>query len=51
MEKVIGQSVQKTNRVFLERYVDDYCKALNENYEEITSVNVRSVEIPEPETV
>ena len=23
----------------------------DENYEEITSVNVRSVEIPEPETV
>jgi len=35
MEKVIGQSVQKTNQVFLERYVDDYCKALNENYNRI----------------
>ena len=27
MEKVIGQSVQNTNQVFLNRYVDDYCKA------------------------
>ena len=41
MEKVIGQSVQKTNRVFLERYVDDYCKALNENYKQDT---IRSLE-------
>ena len=41
MEKVIGQSVQKTNQVFLERYVDDYCKALNENYKQDT---IRSLE-------
>ena len=41
MEKVIGESVQKTNQVFLERYVDDYCKALNENYKQDT---VRSLE-------
>ena len=41
MEKVIGESVQKTNQVFLERYVDDYCKALNENYKQDT---IRSLE-------
>jgi len=41
MEKVIGQSVQKTNQVFLERYVDDYCKALDENYKQDT---IRSLE-------
>ena len=41
MEKVIGQSVQKTNQVFLNRYVDDYCKALNENYKQDT---IRSLE-------
>ena len=41
MEKVIGQSVQKTNQIFLERYVDDYCKALNENYKQDT---IRSLE-------
>ena len=41
MEKVIGESVQKTNQVFLNRYVDDYCKALNENYKQDT---VRSLE-------
>ena len=41
MEKVIGQSVQKTNQVFLNRYVDDYCKALDENYKQDT---VRSLE-------
>ena len=41
MEKVIGESVKKTNQVFLERYVDDYCKALNENYKQDT---IRSLE-------
>ena len=41
MEKVIGESVSKTNQVFLERYVDDYCKALDENYKMDT---VRSLE-------
>ena len=41
MEKVIGESVSKTNQVFLERYVDDYCKALNENYKQDT---IRSLE-------
>ena len=41
MEKVIGQSVQKTNQTFLRRYVDDYCKALDENYKQDT---VRSLE-------
>ena len=41
MEKVIGQSVQKTNQIFLERYVDDYCKALDENYKQDT---IRSLE-------
>ena len=41
MEKVIGQSVQKTNQTFLRRYVDDYCKALDENYKQDT---IRSIE-------
>jgi len=41
MEKVIGESVQKTNQVFLERYVDDYCKALDENFKQDT---IRSLE-------
>ena len=41
MEKVIGESVQKTNQVFLKRYVDDYCKALDENFKQDT---VRSLE-------
>ena len=41
MEKVIGQSVQKTNQTFLRRYVDDYCKALNENFKQDT---IRSLE-------
>ena len=41
MEKVIGESVKKTNQVFLERYVDDYCKALDENYKQDT---IRSLE-------
>ena len=41
MEKVIGESVQRTNQVFLKRYVDDYCKALNENYKQDT---IRSLE-------
>ena len=41
MEKVIGESVEKTNQVFLKRYVDDYCKALNENYKQDT---IRSLE-------
>ena len=41
MEKVIGQSVQKTNQVFLNRYVDDYCKALTENFKQDT---IRSLE-------
>ena len=41
MEKVIGKSVEKTNQVFLNRYVDDYCKALNENYKQDT---IRSFE-------
>ena len=30
-----------TNQVFLNRYVDDYCKALNENYKQDT---IRSLE-------
>ena len=41
IEKVIGQSVQKTNQVFLNRYVDDYCKALTENFKQDT---IRSLE-------
>ena len=41
MEKVIGKSVEKTNQVFLERYVDDYCKALDENFKQDT---IRSLE-------
>ena len=41
MEKVIGQSVQKTHQVFLNRYVDDYCKALTENFKQDT---IRSLE-------
>ena len=41
MEKVIGQSVQKTNQIFLERYVDAYCKALDENFKQDT---IRSLE-------
>ena len=41
MEKVIGQSVQKTNQTFLRRYVDDYCKALDENFKQDT---IRSIE-------
>ena len=41
MEKVIGKSVEKTTQVFLKRYVDDYCKALNENYKQDT---IRSLE-------
>ena len=41
MEKVIGESVKKTNQTFLDRYVDDYCKALDENFKQDT---VRSLE-------
>jgi len=41
MEKVIGQSVQKTNQTFLRRYVDEYCKALDENFKQDT---IRSLE-------
>ena len=41
MEKVIGESVKKTNQVFLESYVNDYCKALDENYKQDT---IRSLE-------
>ena len=40
-----------THQVFLERYVDDYCKALDENYEEIIKVTVKEVEIPKKQTV
>ena len=42
MEKVIGQSVERTNQVFLNRYDDDY---------NIIKNNIQPVEIPEPETV
>ena len=41
MEKVIGESVKKTNQTFLDRYVDDYCKAHDENFKQDT---VRSLE-------
>ena len=41
MEKVIGESVKQTNQTFLRRYVDDYCKALDENFKQDT---VRSLE-------
>ena len=41
MEKVIGESVKQTDQTFLRRYVDDYCKALDENYKQDT---VRSLE-------
>ena len=51
MEQVIGESVKKTNQTFLRRYVDDYCKALDENYENITKVIVKEVQIPKKETV
>ena len=32
MEKVIGQSVKETNRVFIKDYTQHYCKAITENY-------------------
>ena len=41
MEKVIGQSVARTNQVFLNRYVDDYFKSLTENFKQDT---IRSLE-------
>ena len=41
MEKVIGESVKQTNQTFLKRYVDDYCKALDENFKQDT---IRSLE-------
>ena len=41
MEKVIGESVKQTNQTFLRRYVDDYCKALDENFKQAT---IRSLE-------
>ena len=41
MEKVIGESVKQTNQTFLRRYVDDYCKALDENLKKDT---IRSLE-------
>ena len=41
MKKVIGESVKKTNQTFLRRYVDDYCKALDENFKQDT---IRSLE-------
>ena len=41
MEQVIGESVKKTNQTFLRRYVDDYCKALDENFKQDT---IRSLE-------
>ena len=30
--KVIGESVKQTNRTFIKSYVDDYAKAITENY-------------------
>ena len=38
MEKVIGESVKQTNQTFLRRYVDDYCKALDENFKQAPAV-------------
>ena len=32
METVIGESVKKTNRLFVKSYTEDYCKAITENY-------------------
>ena len=32
MELVIGESVKETNRIFVKRYTEDYCKAITENY-------------------
>ena len=32
MELVIGESVKKTNRLFVKSYTEDYCKAITENY-------------------
>ena len=32
MEMVIGESVKKTNRVFIKSYTEEYCKAITENY-------------------
>jgi len=32
MEKVIGESVKETNRVFIKDYTQHYCKAITENY-------------------
>ena len=32
MEKVIGESVKETNRVFIKSYTEEYCKAIAENY-------------------
>ena len=32
MELVIGESVKETNRIFVKRYTEAYCKAITENY-------------------
>ena len=32
MEKVIGESVKKTNRTFVRSYTEGYCEAITENY-------------------
>ena len=32
MEKVIGESVKETNRIFIKDYTQHYCKAITENY-------------------
>ena len=32
MEKVIGESVKKTDRTFVRSYTEEYCEAITENY-------------------
>ena len=48
MEKVIGESVKKTNRTFVRSYTEGYCEAITENYKIYHQRSMESMAASDP---
>ena len=50
MEMVIGESVKKTNKIFIKSYTEDYCKAITENYKMYHTDSMERMAASEPDS-
>ena len=48
MEKVIGESVKKTDRTFVRSYTEGYCEAITENYKIYHQRSMESMAASDP---